>query len=54
MGRGPRPDKRADHDRDLLIAEVAPIRKPVFRSCDVLPPLEAAMQTMAPMESAVT
>src|SRR2546422_6485088 len=33
---------------------VEPIRKPVLRSCEVVPPFEAAMQTMAPMESAVT
>src|SRR5687767_5372125 len=33
---------------------VAPTRKPVFKSCDVVPPLEAAMQTMPPIESAVT
>jgi hypothetical protein len=33
---------------------VAPSRKPVFRSCEVVPPFEAAMQTMAPTDSAVT
>jgi hypothetical protein len=33
---------------------VAPTRNPVFRSCDVVPPFEDAMQTMAPTESAVT
>ena len=33
---------------------VAPTRKPVFKSCEVVPPLEAAMQTMPPTESAVT
>src|SRR6266446_2479222 len=33
---------------------VDPTRKPVLRSCDVVPPLEAAIQTMPPMESAVT
>src|SRR5687767_16030682 len=33
---------------------VAPTRKPVFRSCDVVPPLDAAMQTMPLIESAVT
>ena len=33
---------------------VAPTRKPVFRSCEVVPPFDAAMQTMAPTESAVT
>ena len=33
---------------------VAPTRKPVFRSCDVVPPFDAAMQTIAPTDSAVT
>src|SRR6185295_1600820 len=33
---------------------VAPIRYPVFRSCEVVPPLEAAMQTMAATLRAVT
>ena len=33
---------------------VEPIRKPVFKSCEVVPPLELAMQTMAPIESAAT
>ena len=33
---------------------VAPTRKPVLRSCEVVPPFEAAMQTTAPTESAVT
>src|SRR5687768_12411429 len=33
---------------------VAPTRKPVFRSCDVVPPFDAAMQTIPPIESAVT
>src|SRR5204862_2252856 len=33
---------------------VAPTRNPVFRSCEVVPPFDAAMQTMPPMESAVT
>ena len=33
---------------------VAPTRKPVFRSCELVPPLEAAMQTMAPIDRAVT
>ena len=33
---------------------VAPTRKPVFRSCEVVPPFDEAMQTMAPTESAVT
>src|SRR5580698_4709278 len=33
---------------------VAPTRKPVFKSCDVVPPLEAAMQTTAPTDRATT
>src|SRR2546421_11446298 len=33
---------------------VEPTRKPVLRSCDVVPPFDAAMQTMPPIESAVT
>ncbi len=33
---------------------VAPTRKPVLRSCEVVPPFDEAMQTMAPTESAVT
>src|ERR1044071_7560321 len=33
---------------------VEPTRKPVLRSCEVAPPLEAAIQTMPPIESAVT
>src|SRR6188768_4315345 len=33
---------------------VPPTQKPVFKSCDVVPPFEAAMQTMPPIESAVT
>src|ERR1051325_8264795 len=33
---------------------VEPTRKPVFKSWEVVPPFEAAMQTMPPMESAVT
>src|SRR5213083_3417912 len=33
---------------------VEPTRKPVLRSCDVVPPLDAAMQTIPPIESAVT
>ena len=32
---------------------VEPIRNPVFKSCDVVPPFEDAMQTMPPIESAV-
>ena len=33
---------------------VAPIRKPVLRSCEVVPPFDAAIQTIPPTESAVT
>src|ERR1700735_2711622 len=33
---------------------VAPTRYPVFKSCDVVPPLEAAMQTTAPIDRATT
>ena len=32
---------------------VAPTRKPVLRSCEVAPALAAAMQTMAPTDSAI-
>jgi hypothetical protein len=32
---------------------VEPMRKPVFKSCDVVPPFDEAMQTMPPTESAV-
>ena len=39
--------QRADEDRDLLARGVAPTRKPVFRSCEVVPPFDAAMQTIA-------
>jgi hypothetical protein len=30
------------------------MRKPVLRSCEVVPPFEAAMHTTAPTERAVT
>src|SRR5437870_7444698 len=33
---------------------VEPTIKPVFKSCEVVPPFDAAIQTMPPMESAVT
>src|SRR5687768_12912917 len=33
---------------------VPPTQNPVFRSCEVVPPFDAAMQTMPPIESAVT
>src|SRR6185503_11608378 len=32
---------------------VAPTRNPVLRSCEVVPPFEAAIQTMPPMDNAV-
>ena len=32
---------------------VAPTRKPVLRSCEVPPALAAAMQTIAPTQSAI-
>src|ERR1051325_10680746 len=33
---------------------VEPTRNPVFKSCEVVPPFEAAIQTIPPIESAVT
>src|SRR2546421_12652865 len=33
---------------------VEPTRKPVLRSCEVVPPFDAAIQTIPPIESAVT
>ena len=30
---------------------VAPTKCPVFKSCDIVPPFDAAMQTIAPMKS---
>src|SRR5436309_2823913 len=33
---------------------VEPTRKPVFKSCEVVPPFDDAMQTMPPIERAVT
>ena len=33
---------------------VEPTMKPVFKSCEMVPPFEDAMQTMPPIESAVT
>src|SRR5438067_8114235 len=33
---------------------VEPTRKPVFRSCEIVPPFDDAMQTMPPIERAVT
>src|SRR5437773_9252268 len=53
------PSTRADASAPTRIAiccnfGVEPTRNPVFRSCDVVPPFEAAMQTMPPIERAVT
>ena len=43
-------DASTPRNRPFCCADgVAPTRKPVFRSCDVLPALAAAMQTMPPM-----
>ena len=33
---------------------VPPTQKPVFKSCEVVPPFDAAMQTMPPIDKAVT
>src|SRR6476620_4917719 len=33
---------------------VAPTRNPVLRSCEMVPPLDDAMQTIPPIDSAVT
>ena len=49
-----RGSERADDYSDLLRARRAPTRKPVLRSCEVVPPFEAAMQTMPPIDRAVT
>ncbi len=46
--------ERPEEDGDLLELGVLPTRNPVFRSCEVVPPLDAAMQTIAPTDSAVT
>src|SRR6266550_2559779 len=53
------PSARADTNAPTRIAicwyfGVEPTRNPVFRSCEVVPPFEAAIQTMPPIESAVT
>src|SRR6267143_3441817 len=53
------PSTRADTNAPTKIAicwyfGVEPTRNPVFRSCEVVPPFEAAMQTMPTIESAVT
>src|SRR5437762_1665868 len=53
------PSTRADASAPTRIAiccnfGVEPMRNPVFRSCDVVPPFEAAMQTMPPIDNAVT
>ncbi len=48
---------QADEIEPTMIANcwylgVAPMRKPVFKSCEVVPPLEEATQTMAATERA--
>src|SRR5207253_10698566 len=53
------PSKSADAKAPIKIAicwlrGVEPTRNPVFKSCEVVPPFEEAMQTMPPIESAVT
>ena len=53
------PMTRADVSAPTRIATccfqgVAPTRKPVFRSCEVVPPLDDAMQTTPAIESAVS
>src|SRR5436189_1402946 len=53
------PSARADTNAPTRIAicwyfGVEPTRNPVFKSCEVVPPFDAAMQTMPPIESAVT
>src|ERR1043166_4504846 len=53
------PSARADAGAPTRMAiccalGVEPTRKPVFKSCEVVPPFEAAIQTMPPIESAVT
>ena len=53
------PMTRAEVNAPIRIATccfqgVAPTRKPVFRSCEVVPPLDDAMQTTPAIESAVT
>src|SRR6266853_3562758 len=53
------PSARADTNAPTRIAicwyfGVEPTRNPVFKSCEVVPPFEAAIQTMPPIESAVT
>ena len=53
------PSTRADAKAPMRIAicwyrGVPPTRKPVFKSCEVEPPLDEAMQTIAPTDNAVT
>src|SRR6185503_4837355 len=53
------PSARAEAKAPIRIAicwyfGVEPTRNPVFKSCEVVPPFEAAIQTMPPIESAVT
>jgi len=54
---GPRTSAEANDPKRMATWRylgVAPRMYPVFRSWDVLPPFEEAMQTMAPIDSAVT
>jgi hypothetical protein len=53
------PSRSAEASEPIKIAicmsrGVPPTRNPVLRSCDVVPPFDEAMQTMAPTDSAVT
>src|SRR5678809_1343752 len=53
------PSRSAEASEPIKIAicmsrGVPPTRNPVLRCCDVVPPLDEAMQTMAPTDSAVT
>src|SRR5215813_7558164 len=55
MGPRTSADARAPNRMAICwLRGVAPTRKPVFKSCDVVPPFEAAMQTTAPIDSAST
>src|SRR5688572_31104543 len=53
------PSTNADASAPIRMATccrhgVPPTQNPVFRSCEVVPPFEAAMQTIPPIDSAVT
>src|SRR5947209_17942753 len=57
MRIGPRTSADASAPMSIAICwyfGVEPTRKPVFKSCEVVPPFDAAMQTIAPMERAGT